>query len=66
MRTAVTAESGARPYGAPPGAQRARQSSIGPMTDSAGEAARFLTRNAVDALPQASSSASSPRTVRCA
>ena len=27
------------------------QSSIGPMTDSAREAARFLTRNAVDALP---------------
>src|SRR3954452_24449279 len=26
--------------------------SIGPMTDSPGEAARFLTRNAVDALPQ--------------
>ena len=30
---------------------RGRQSSIGVMTDSAGEAARFLTRNAVDALP---------------
>ena len=42
----------ARPYRAPPGAQRAAQSSIGFMTDSAGEAARFLTRNAVDALPQ--------------
>ena len=42
----------ARPYRAPPGAQRAAQSSIGPMTDSAGEAARFLTRNAVDALPE--------------
>src|SRR3954452_10347633 len=26
--------------------------SIGPMTDSSGEAARFLTRNAVDALPE--------------
>src|SRR3954465_1561609 len=26
--------------------------SIGPMTDSPGEAARFLTRNAVDALPE--------------
>src|SRR3954468_18871067 len=34
------------------GAQRAAQSSIGFMTDSAGEAARFLTRNAVDALPE--------------
>src|SRR6201991_5026583 len=34
------------------GAQRGGQSSIGPMTDSAGEAARFLTRNAVDALPE--------------
>ena len=34
------------------GAQRGGQSSIGPMTDSPGEAARFLTRNAVDALPQ--------------
>ncbi len=31
---------------------RGRQSSIGPMTDSAGEAARYLTRNAVDALPE--------------
>ena len=29
-----------------------RQSSIGPMSESAGEAARFLTRNAVDALPE--------------
>ena len=29
-----------------------RHSSIGPMTDSPGEAARFLTRNAVDALPE--------------
>ncbi len=28
-----------------------RQSSIGPMPESAGEAARFLTRNVVDALP---------------
>src|SRR5215213_588163 len=33
------------------GAQRGGQSSIGPMTDSPGEAARFLTRNAVQALP---------------
>src|SRR5215210_2430282 len=33
------------------GAQRGGQSSIGLMTDSPGEAARFLTRNAVDALP---------------
>src|SRR6187431_2001436 len=32
--------------------QEGWQSSIGPMTDSPGEAARFLTRNAVDALPQ--------------
>jgi tyrosyl-tRNA synthetase len=30
---------------------RGRQSSIRPMTESAGEVARFLTRNAVDALP---------------
>ena len=29
-----------------------RQSSIGPMTESPGEEARFLTRNAVDALPE--------------
>ena len=42
---------GARPHGNT-GAQRGGQSSIGPMTDSPGEAARFLTRNAVDALPQ--------------
>jgi tyrosyl-tRNA synthetase len=35
-----------------PGTQRGWQSSIGLMTDSPGEAARFLTRNAVDALPQ--------------
>src|SRR5215213_7531472 len=34
------------------GAQRGGQSSIGPMTDSPGEAARFLTRNAVQALPE--------------
>src|SRR5215210_1429744 len=34
------------------GAQRGAQSSIGPMTDSPGEAARFLTRNAVQALPE--------------
>src|SRR5688572_6587899 len=33
------------------GAQRGWQSSIGLMTDSPGEAARFLTRNAVQALP---------------
>src|SRR5215210_4049222 len=33
------------------GAQRGGQSSIGLMTDSPGEAARFLTRNAVQALP---------------
>jgi tyrosyl-tRNA synthetase len=39
-------------HGISPGAQRVRQSSIGPMTDSGGEAARFLTRNAVDALPE--------------
>jgi tyrosyl-tRNA synthetase len=39
-------------HGIPPGVQRVRQSSIGPMTDSGGEAARFLTRNAVDALPE--------------
>jgi tyrosyl-tRNA synthetase len=31
---------------------RGRQSSIAPMTRSAGEAARFLLRNAVDALPE--------------
>jgi tyrosyl-tRNA synthetase len=43
---------GARPHGIVTGANRARESSIGRMTDSAGEAARFLTRNAVDALPQ--------------
>src|SRR5215213_2705560 len=42
---------GARPHGNT-GAQRGGQSSIGPMTDSPGEVARFLTRNAVDALPQ--------------
>ena len=48
MRRLVT---GARPHGIVTGANRARQSSIGAMTDSAGEAARFLTRNAVDALP---------------
>src|SRR5215210_476949 len=34
------------------GAQRGAQSSIGPMTDSPGEASRFLTRNAVQALPE--------------
>src|SRR5215210_3886332 len=34
------------------GAQRGAQSSIGPMTDSPGEAARFLLRNAVHALPE--------------
>src|SRR5215213_10669302 len=34
------------------GAQRGGQSSIGPMADSPGEAARFLTRNAVEALPE--------------
>jgi tyrosyl-tRNA synthetase len=49
MRRLVT---GARPHGIVTGANRARQSSIGAMTDSAGEAARFLTRNAVDALPE--------------
>jgi tyrosyl-tRNA synthetase len=43
--------SGARPHGIVTGANGARESSIGLMTDSAGEAARFLTRNAVDALP---------------
>jgi tyrosyl-tRNA synthetase len=43
---------GARAHGIFTGANRARESSIAPMTDSAGEAARFLTRNAVDALPQ--------------
>jgi tyrosyl-tRNA synthetase len=43
---------GARPRGAEPDAQRVGQSSIGPMTDPSGEAARFLTRNAVDALPE--------------
>src|SRR4051794_34844727 len=32
--------------------QRGRQSSIAPMTNSPGEAARFLLRNAVDALPE--------------
>ena len=37
--------------GIEPGARRVRQSSIAPMTDSPGEVARFLTRNAVDALP---------------
>jgi tyrosyl-tRNA synthetase len=40
------------PYRAPSGAQRAAQSSIGAMTESAGEAAKFLTRNAVDSLPE--------------
>ena len=34
------------------GSTSGRQSSIGPMPDSPGEAARFLTRNAVDALPE--------------
>jgi tyrosyl-tRNA synthetase len=48
----MSAASGALPYGIRPGAQRVRQSSIGPMTDSPAEAARFLTRNAVDALPE--------------
>jgi tyrosyl-tRNA synthetase len=47
----VSAVQGARPHEYLAGANRAEQSSIGRMTDSAGEAARFLTRNAVDALP---------------
>ena len=34
------------------GSTSGRQSSIGPMPDSPGEAARFLTRNAVEALPE--------------
>jgi tyrosyl-tRNA synthetase len=34
------------------GAKEGQHSSIGPMTDSPGEAARYLTRNAVDALPK--------------
>ena len=36
----------------PGGLWGGRQSSIAPMTDSAGEDARFLTRNAVEALPE--------------
>jgi len=36
----------------PAGPVERRQSSIGPMTDRATEAAQFLTRNAVDALPE--------------
>ncbi len=35
-----------------PGSATGRQSSIGAMTESPGEEARFLTRNAVDALPE--------------
>src|ERR1700742_3813206 len=42
---------GARPHGIVTGANRARESSIGHMTDSPGEAGRFLPRNAVDSLP---------------
>ena len=49
----VSAATGARPVDPGRGRlPRGRQSSIGPMTDSAGEAARYLTRNAVDALPE--------------
>src|SRR3954447_22484406 len=44
MRTAPGRTAQGRRAGANP--------SIGPMTDSPGEAARFLTRNAVDALPE--------------
>ena len=43
------------------------ESSIGPMTDSPGEAARFLTRNAVDALPEGALERQlGSRTARCA
>ena len=42
---------GPRPHGKT-GAGEGQHSSIGPMTDSPGEAARFLTRNSVDALPE--------------
>jgi tyrosyl-tRNA synthetase len=46
-----TAIDGPRPHGKT-GAGQGQHSSIGLMTGSPGEAARFLTRNAVDALPE--------------
>ena len=52
LRAGMKQQSTAPVRTATTGAQRAGQSSIGPMTDSPGEAARFLTRNAVDALPE--------------